>query len=67
MLRSLLPFLVLCDKPLPGFTLDDCKAVFYDDIDRVITWKVGSSISALAGKPVRLRWVLKAPDVFTPL
>lgn len=52
-------------KPLPGFTLDDCKAISYDDIDRVIAWKAGSDVSALAGKPVRLRWVLKDADVFS--
>jgi len=52
-------------KPLPGFTLDDCKAISYDDIDRVIAWKAGSDVSALAGKPVRLRWILKDADVFS--
>lgn len=52
-------------KPLPGFTLADCKAISYDDIDRVISWKTGSDVSALAGKPVRLRWVIKDADVFS--
>ena len=52
-------------KPLPGFTLDDCKAISYDSIDRVIGWKAGSDVSALAGKPVRLRWVLRDADVFS--
>ncbi len=52
-------------KPLPGFTLDDCKAISYDDIDRVIAWKGGSDVSALAGKPIRLRWVLRDADVFS--
>lgn len=52
-------------KPLPGYTLDDCKAISYDSIDRVIDWKAGSDVSALTGKPVRLRWVLKDADVFS--
>ncbi|WP_395750039.1 hypothetical protein [Prosthecobacter sp.] len=52
-------------KPLPGFTLADCQAVSYDSIDRVIAWKAGSDVSALAGKPVRLRWVLRDADVFS--
>ncbi len=52
-------------KPLPGFTLDDCQAISYDDIDRVITWKAGSDVSAMASKPVRLRWVLKDADVYS--
>lgn len=52
-------------KPLPGFALEDCKALSYDDIDRVIAWKTGSDVSALAGKPIRLRWVLKDADVYS--
>lgn len=52
-------------KPLPGFTLDDCLAISYDDIDRVIAWKSGSDVSALAGKPIRLRWMLRDADVFS--
>jgi len=52
-------------KPLPGFTLDDCKALSYDDTDRVIAWKAGSDVSALAGKTIRLRWVLKDADVYS--
>jgi hypothetical protein len=52
-------------KPLPGYTLADCQAISYDDIDRVIAWKGGSDVAALAGKPVRLRWVLRDADVFS--
>ena len=51
-------------KPIPGFALADCQAITADDIDRVITWKSGAKVSALAGQPVRLRWVLKDTDVF---
>ncbi|MDQ3624926.1 MAG: hypothetical protein M3463_21005 [Verrucomicrobiota bacterium] len=50
--------------PIPGFALADCQSVTYDDIDRVIAWKNGSDVSALAGKPVRLRLMLKDADVF---
>ncbi|MES2505106.1 MAG: hypothetical protein V4599_00285 [Verrucomicrobiota bacterium] len=52
-------------KPIPGFTLEDCQPTSYDDIDRVISWKDGSDVSSLAGKPVRLRWQLKDADVFS--
>jgi hypothetical protein len=37
----------------------------YDDIDRVIRWKSGSDVSALAGKPVRLKFDLRDADVFS--
>jgi hypothetical protein len=52
-------------KPLPGFTLDDCKAISYDSTDRIIEWKTGGDVFSLAGKPVRLRWVLRDADVFS--
>jgi len=52
-------------KPLPGFALADCQPITYDSIDKVMTWKQGGDVSALAGKAVRLRWVLKDADVFS--
>ncbi len=52
-------------KPLPGFTLEECRAFSGDSTDRALAWKSGSDVSALAGKPVRLRWVLKDADVFS--
>ena len=52
-------------KPIPGFTSDDCLLTAGDEIDRVIAWKKSADVSSLAGKPVRLRWVLKDADVFS--
>ncbi len=51
-------------KPLEGFALADCPPVFGDAIDRVVSWKNGADIRQLAGKPVRLRWVLKDADLY---
>jgi hypothetical protein len=51
-------------QPIPGFALADCHAITGDDTDRTLTWKSGANVSALAGKPIRLRWVLKDADVF---
>jgi len=51
--------------PIPGFTLADCASQSYDDIDRIIRWKNGSDLSALAGKPVRLKFDLRDADVFS--
>jgi hypothetical protein len=51
-------------KALPGFTLDDCPPIFGDTIERTVTWKSGGDVSALAGKPVRLRFMMKDADVF---
>ena len=52
-------------KPIPGFTLDDCQETFGDAIDRTVTWKGGTSVSKLAGKPVRLRFRLKDADLYS--
>lgn len=51
--------------PIPGFTLADCPEIIGDRIARDVPWKSGANLSALAGRPVRLRFVLKDADVFS--
>ena len=51
-------------QPLPGFSLADCQEQIGNELDRVVNWKGGANVSALAGKPVRLRFVMKDADVF---
>ena len=51
-------------KAIPGYSLSDCREQMVDEIDRVVSWKGGSDVSSLAGKPVRLRFVMKDADVF---
>jgi hypothetical protein len=50
-------------KPLPGFALADCTPITGDFINHTVTWK-GRSLAALAGKPVRLRFVMQQADLF---
>ena len=50
---------------IPGFTLEDCPPVFGDSVDRVVQWKGGGDISALAGKSVRLQFFLSDADLFS--
>lgn len=52
-------------KPLPGFSLDDCQALFGDTIERRISWKNGSDLSSLSGRNVRLRFVVKDADIYS--
>ena len=52
-------------KPIESFALADCQEQIGNEIDRVVSWKKGSDVSSLAGKPVRLRLVLKDADVFS--
>lgn len=51
-------------QPQPGFTLDDCPEIFGDEIEGAARWSNASDVSALAGKPVRLRFALKDADLF---
>lgn len=52
-------------KAMPGFSLADCQAVFGDSIDRTVTWNSGEYVSALAGRPVRLRFLIRDGDLFS--
>lgn len=38
--------------------------LFGDELDAVVSWKSGSDISQLAGKPVRFHFALRDADVF---
>jgi hypothetical protein len=51
--------------PLPGFALDDCPEIIGDEIERVVGWGKGASLGMLAGKAVRLRFVLRDADLFS--
>jgi len=50
---------------IPGFGLADCPEIYGDFIDEVVKWKSGSDVSALAGKSVRLRFVMKDADLYS--
>ena len=51
-------------KPIPGFSIDDCQMQIGNEINRTVTWKAGTDISSLAGKPVRLRFSMMDADIF---
>jgi hypothetical protein len=46
-------------KAQRGFALGDSVEVIGNEIERVVQWRGGSDVSALAGNPVRLRFVMK--------
>lgn len=50
--------------PLPGFTLGDSLPFTGDTLDHTAAWRGGSDVSALAGRPVRLRVVLREADLY---
>ena len=56
----------MAGRPLEGFTLMECDEVFGDSIERTVTWKDGQAdLRSLAGRPVRLRLVMKDADLFS--
>jgi len=52
-------------RPLDGYALDDCWEIIGDTLDYTVRWKRGPAVGALAGKPVRLRLVLKDADLYS--
>ncbi len=52
-------------KPMPGFALDDCIEFWGDEIERIVAWKGGTDVSTLAGKPVRVRFVMHDADLYS--
>lgn len=49
-------------KPIPGFTLADCKALSGDSIEQTVNWS--GNLATLAGKPIRIRFAINAGDLF---
>lgn len=52
-------------KAFPGFSLDEAVEIYGDEIERTVSWKHGADVSQLAGKPVRLRFVMKDADLYS--
>lgn len=50
--------------PVPGFTLDDCDPIRLSWIDKTVTWKGKPDVSALAGQPIRLRFVMRGAKLY---
>jgi hypothetical protein len=51
-------------KPIDGFTANDCAELIGDRISKVVSWNQNSNLEALAGRAVRLRFVMKDADLF---
>ena len=53
------------DHTITGFSLDDCFDIVGDTLDYTVRWSNGTDVSALAGKPVKLRFSLKDADLYS--
>ena len=46
-------------EPVPGMSIEDCDPITGDAPRHVVSWKGNSDVSALAGRPIRLRLLLR--------
>ncbi len=51
-------------KALPQYGLQSCHIIFGDATNQEVKWKTKNNLQALAGKPVRLRFVLREADIY---
>lgn len=51
-------------QAIEGFRLEDCPEIYGDRIEQVVAWKGGADVSSLAGKAIRLRFVMKDADLY---
>jgi hypothetical protein len=52
-------------KPVPGFRLVDSRELFGDSVEQEVRWDGGPDVSAVQGRPVRLRFVMKDADLYS--
>lgn len=51
--------------PIEGFAVTDCEMQIGNELDRRVTWKSGTDISSLAGRPLRMRISMKDADLYS--
>jgi len=51
--------------PVKGFSLADCEEIYGDEIEREVAWKSEETLGGLAGKAVRLRFLLRDADLYS--
>ena len=51
-------------QPLPGFSAADCDPIDGNFTARTVTWKGKAQVAAAEGKPVRLRFALRAAKLY---
>lgn len=52
-------------RAVPGRSLADAVEQAGDELERTVAWKNGTDVSALAGSPIRLRFVMQDADLYS--
>jgi len=50
---------------IEGFSLEDSAQIWGDEISRIVKWKKLTDVSKLAGKPVKIRFVMNEADLYS--
>ena len=51
-------------QPIDGYQLSQCVEMYGDEIERVVRWENGGNVGLLAGRPIRLHFVMAAADLY---
>ena len=51
-------------RAIPGYCLDECDRIMWNDVAHTVRWRGASDVSAIAGRPVRLRIVMRAAKLY---
>jgi hypothetical protein len=51
-------------KPVAGFSPAECDRILTNDVAHEVTWKGKSDVSALADRPIRLRFEMRSTKLF---
>lgn len=51
-------------QPLPGYSLSEFVELYGDEVERIAAWQHGTNVAALAGRPVRLRFMMQDADLY---
>lgn len=51
-------------EPIPGYTLQEAEDLVGDALERTVGWKRGPDLGSLAGRTIRIRFVMKDADLY---
>ncbi|MBI3921580.1 MAG: hypothetical protein HY318_09205 [Armatimonadetes bacterium] len=51
-------------KPIPGYSLEECDRILFNDVAYTVKWRGKSEVSSVAGKPVRLKFFLRSAKLY---
>ena len=51
-------------QPVPGFTLEECDRVLFNDVAHTVKWRRKTDVSSLAGRPVHLRITMRSARLY---